>query len=69
MTKIIENICFISLFVYFFTDISLYDNALETESEVSLPNKMSQNGNIFLYFGILMSIIILVIAVLLQLSR
>lgn len=55
--------------MYKFADISSYDSALETASEESLPNKLTKNGNIFLYFAIVLSLIVVVIAVLLQLSR
>lgn len=57
------------MFLFIFSDITVYDNALETESDVSLPNKLGKNGNMFLFFVVVISLIIVVIAVFLQLSQ
>lgn len=52
-----------------FADISLYDSALESASEESLPTKLSKDSNKFLYLAVIVGLVIMIIAVLLQLSQ
>lgn len=50
--------------------MSSYDAVLESDSEESLPSKvLSKDGNNLLIVGGILGIIILLIAVILQLSR
>lgn len=50
-------------------DISLYDSALESNSEESLPIKLGKDPNRFLFLSVILGLIILIIGVLYQLSR